>query len=101
MQMDTTKTMTTICPLCRLPLRQIGRLIAFDDAVGKAFVFAVCLPCTVRQARLPFNVQSRQFDGAIRNLERQPERYYLKSFSSCIEARMFVSLEAERLRGDL
>lgn len=93
--MDSPKT--TTCPLCRLPLRQIGRLVAFDDAVGKAFVFAVCLPCTVRQARLPPKVQSRHLDVAISNLERHPGRYYLKAFSSKIEARMFVSLEAERL----
>lgn len=88
----------TSCPLCRIRMKEIGRLISFHDSAREAFVFAVCLPCTVRLERLPFKVQSRQLDAAIRNLERYPKRYYLKNFSSEIEARMFVSLEAERLR---
>lgn len=86
------------CPLCRLPRKDIGRLIAFEDSASKSFVFAICAPCGQRLDRLPARQQFKLGAIAVSNLERHPGRYYLKSFETVVEARLFVSLEAERLR---
>ena len=88
----------TICPLCRLPSSQIGRLVAFCDHAGQAFAFTICQRCSVRLDRLPGRQQGRQMDIAIANLAAHPERYKFRAFDSEIEARLFVNLESERLR---
>ena len=88
----------TICPLCRLPTPQIGRLVAFCDHAGQAFAFTICPRCSVRLDRLPGRQQGRQMDIAIANLANHPERYQFRAFGSEIEARLFVNLESNRLR---
>ena len=89
----------TTCPHCRLPMGQIGRLIAATDVAGQDFTFSICTRCTTRLDRLPLRLQCRQIDLAISNLERYPERYEIRFFESTDVARLFISLEAERLRG--
>lgn len=89
------------CPLCRMALWQIGRLIAFTDQAGKHFAFAVCAPCSSRLDRLPIKAQKRQLEAAVFQLSRYPERYQYREFSDRDAAYLFVSLEAARLRGDL
>jgi len=89
------------CPMCRMALRHIGRLIAFTDQAGKHFAFAVCAPCSSRLDRLPINVQKRQLEAAVFQLSRYPKRYQYREFSDRDAAYLFVSLEAARLRGDL
>lgn len=78
-----------------------GRLVAFKDDAGQSFSFAVCSHCTGRLDRLPIHLQGRQLDSAIRNLERHPERYEIRYFKSLDAAKLFVKLEASRLRGEL
>lgn len=90
------------CPLCKLPRgAAIGRLVAFRDRADQAFVFELCPSCSVRLDRLPGRQQRRQLDSAVSNLERHPERYSIKHFPDDCSARLFVQLEAARLRGDL
>lgn len=90
--------MSKNCPLCRLPIRQVGRLVAFKDSAGKCFVFEVCSACSLRLDRLPVLVQKRQFDAAVSQLDRHPNRYLLRAFPDEHSAHLFVHLEAERLR---
>jgi len=89
------------CPLCRMALRHIGRLIAFTDQAGKHFAFAICASCSGRLDRLPISVQKRQLDAAVFQLSRHPERYQYREFPDRDSAYLFVTLEAARLRGDL
>lgn len=89
------------CPLCRMALQHIGRLIAFTDQAGNHFAFAVCAPCSSRLDRLPINVQKRQLEAAVFQLSRHPERYHYRQFPDRDSAYLFVTLEAARVRGDL
>ena len=89
--------MSKSCPLCRLPIRQIGRLVAFKDSAGKCFVFEVCAGCSKRLDRLPVVVQNRQLEAAVSQLEKHPSRYLLRAFPDEHSAHLFVHLEAERL----
>lgn len=88
----------TNCPLCRIPMRNAARLIAFRDDAGSPFAFELCNRCSTRLDRLPVRLAHRQLEIAVSHLARSPERYYLKFFESDIEARIFVQLEAERKR---
>lgn len=91
-------TTMTICPLCRLPMGVVGRLVAATDTVGQNFAFPVCVQCTLRMERLPVRLQGRQMDIAVSNLERHPERYEIHFFESGEAARLYVRLEADSLR---
>lgn len=90
------------CPLCKLQrAKPAGRLVAFRDHAGQAFVLELCVPCSLRLERLPGRLQCRQLDIAVSNLERHPERYIIKHFPDEHSAHLFVSLESARLRGEL
>lgn len=97
--MLTTLKMIKICPLCRLPMAQAGRLIAATDTLGQDFSFSICVRCTLRMERLPVRLQVRQMDVAVSNLERHPERYEIRFFESNDAAKLFVRLEADSLKG--
>ena len=100
--MSKNNPMGKCCPLCKLPRgAAIGRLVAFRDHADQAFVFELCPSCSVRLDRLPGRQQCRQLNSAVSNLERHPERYSIKHFPDDCSARLFVQLEAARLRGDL
>lgn len=90
-----------LCPLCRLELKQVGRLIEHRDARGFFAVFPVCQPCRQRLDRLPERVQHRQHSIAVCRLAARPEHYNYNTFSTVIEARLFRALEVERLSGIL
>jgi len=90
-------TTTTTCPLCRLPMAQTGRLVAYRDDVGQHFAFAVCRRCSGRLERLPIPTQQKQLNIAVSALAAHPERYSIEFFASAAEAKLYVTLEAERL----
>lgn len=85
------------CPLCRLGMRKIGRLVAGQDDANHHFVFAVCDRCTARLDRLPVKLQRRQMQVAISNLARQSEGRVLWFFDTEVEARIYCQMEAARL----
>lgn len=86
------------CPLCKLPMRRIGRLVSAVDDVQQHFVFAVCAQCASRLERLPKALQHKLLNLAVAVLARHPDRYPAPQFfASAIEADLFVLLEAERL----
>lgn len=99
--MPTTATKMTNCPLCRLPMAQVGRLVAADDAVRQNFAFSICLHCVERLERLPLRLQGRQMDVAISNLEKHPERYEIRFFESEEAALLYVRLEADSYRHNI
>lgn len=96
----TQKKSTTgkICPLCRLPMNQVGRVVAFCDDAGQHFSFNICSQCTGRLDRLPKRQQYRQIHIAVGNIARHPERYEVIFFPDRFSASAYVVLEAERLR---
>lgn len=79
----------------------IGRLVQFTDEAGRAFAFSICPRCNARLLRLPIPQQYKQMGACVGILARHPDRYDVKPFASEIEARAFVLLESERLRGEL
>lgn len=79
----------------------IGRLVQFTDEASHAFTFAICPRCNARLLRLPTPQQYKQMGACVGILARHPDRYDVKPFESEIDARAFVVLESERLRGDL
>ncbi len=91
-------TTKTICPLCRLPMAQIGRLVAFTDRAKQSFTFDICTRCSSRLDRLPAPQQDGQVHVAICNLAKHPERYRLRAFDSQAAAHLFVHLQAEQMR---
>ena len=91
---------TAICPLCRLVLAPVGRVVSFQDTAGHWFTFEICLRCTMRLERLPFRVQLRQLDTAVGNLWRHPERYDLTPHDTEAEAILATKLRASQLRGE-
>ena len=82
-------------------MASIGRLVQFTDDAGHAFTFAICPRCSTRLDRLAEPQQKKTIASCLGILARNPERYYVKPFASEIEARAFVVLESERLRGNL
>ncbi len=93
--MPTTATTMKICPLCRLPMAQTGRLVAFRDHLGQSFTFTICPRCSGRLDRLPVRQQGRQMDVAISNLAKHPERYQMKAFDSWDAAYLYIQLETK------
>jgi len=91
---------TTICPLCRLPMRCAGRLVAFRDDAGLSFSFAICPRCAGRLDRVPVRVQSKLLDAAINQLIKHPDRYAVKAHADVAEARLYIAVEAAHLRGE-
>lgn len=91
---------TAICPLCRLRLSPVGRVVSFQDTAGQWFTFEVCLTCTLRLERLPIRLQLRQLDAAVGNLWRHPERYELTPHANETEAVLATKLRAAQLRGE-
>lgn len=86
------------CPLCRLGMRKIGRLVAGQDDANHHFVFAVCDRCTARLDRLPVKLQRRQMQVAISNLARRSsDRFLVRFFETSIEANIYCQMEAARL----
>jgi len=85
------------CPICRLKLGGIGRLIAYRDDAGQHFVFACCPRCSASLSKLPIPTQQKRLEGALRTLAAHPERYFLRFFADADEAKLYVTLEAERL----
>ncbi len=82
------------CPLCRLGMRRIGRLVAGQDDENHHFVFAICDRCTARLDRLPVKLQRRQMQVAISNLARSSGRCLVRFFENSIEANIYCQLEA-------
>jgi hypothetical protein len=89
----------TTCPLCRLPLKAIGRLISAHDDARQNFVFPICNHCTARLDRLPVKLQRRQLAIAIRTLANDPDKYGVRLFDDEVSASIFCYLEAARLAG--
>ena len=89
------------CPLCRLQMKAVGRLVAAIDDVGQHFTFSVCVHCATRLDRLPSTLQRKQLACAIRNLAADPERYCVMFHDGAHEATLFCRLEAERLASAL
>ncbi len=86
------------CPLCRMPMKAAGRLVAAIDEARQHFVFSVCRPCADRLDRLPNRLQRKQLNLAIAALARHPERYLPPLFfESGDAASLYCRLEAERL----
>jgi hypothetical protein len=83
------------CPLCRLPLKQVGRHVQARDDAGHFFVFALCMSCRLRLDRLPTRLQQRQHDIAIRRLSARPDRHDYVSFANETEAAIFCRLSAD------
>lgn len=81
-------------------MREVGRLVAFRDQAQQSFVFEICSRCSGRLDRLPVVVQTRQLEAAVSSLARHPERYRIKYFPDDVMAKLFVQLEAARLRGE-
>lgn len=80
-------------------MRRIGRLIAAADEAEQFFAFPICMRCGLRLDRLPDPIQRQQTLLAFREIARHPIRYPgIKQFANKVEARLFVALEAERLR---
>lgn len=96
----TQKKLTTgkICPLCRFPLHQVGRVVWFCDDAGQHFSFNICSQCTGRLDCLPKRQQYRQIDIAVGNIAQHLERYEVLFFADRFSASAFVVLEAERMR---
>lgn len=90
----------TVCALCRLPIKTIGRLISAHDNARQNFVFPICAPCTTRLNRLPLKLQRRQMDIAIRTLASDPGRFGVRIFPDAHTADLYCKLEAEHLRGE-
>lgn len=82
-------------------MASIGRLVQFTDEAGRAFTFSICPRCNERLLRLPIPLQYKQMGACVGILARHPERYDVRPFESELEARAFVVLESERLRGEL
>lgn len=99
-QMESTPKKMTICPMCRLSMRDAGRLVAFRDDAGQSFSFAICPRCAGRLDRLPMPVQSKQLAAAINQLIKHPERYAVKQHPDEGAARLYVAVEAAHLRGE-
>lgn len=91
----------TTCPLCRLPIRTIGRLVSAIDDARQNFVFPVCNHCAARLDRLPERLQRRQLAIAIRNLADDPDEYGIRLFDDAVSASLFCHLEAARLSGQI
>lgn len=92
-----TNTTTTNCPTCRLRLNRIGRLVAYRDDAGQHFAFALCERCSSRLTRIPVPTQQKLLNAAVGAIAAHPERYFVRYFISAIEAKLYVSLEAESL----
>ena len=88
----------SLCPHCRCYMKQVGRYVQAQDEAGQNFVFAVCACCSVRLTRLPLPQQIRAHDRAARLLAAHPERYWLRTFDTEVEARLYATLEAEAAR---
>jgi hypothetical protein len=91
----------TACPLCRLPLKAVGRLISANDDARQNFVFPICNHCTARLGRLPAKLQRRQMMIAMRNLSDDPDKYGVRLFDDAVSASIFCYLEAARLSGQV
>lgn len=92
--------MTTICPLCRLSYHRAGRVFAFRDNADTWFSSLICECCAKRLDRLPVRLQTRAIDIAVGNLWKNPDRYPLQPQVGETEAKLYVQLEAARLRGE-
>lgn len=91
---------TAICPLCRLMLAPVGRVVSFQDTAGHWFTFEICLRCTTRLERLPIRLQLRQLEAAVGNLWRHPDRYDICPHDTEAEAILAMKLRGAQLRGE-
>ncbi len=65
------------------------------DNLAVPYVFALCMPCRLRLDRLPETARRRQHSIAIRHIAENPSIYPVMTFTTEIEARIFVALVIE------
>lgn len=73
------KTMTRLCPACRLP-HPPDQIHMGDDA-GVFIVFAICQKCTARYRKLPAGTRHKLLNGALVRVATDPGRYWCSTFT--------------------
>jgi len=87
--------MTLRCPCCDLPIRLIASS-ASGAIDGQPFVMLICNACDLRLRRLPAKARARWLDAAERRVGKHPANYACKALDSDVEARLMVSLVADK-----
>ena len=87
--------MTHQCPMCKRPMKHLGKMYAFRDDAQKSFTFGICHLCAARLTLLPMKIQRQQERACVGNVAAHADRYQVKAFDSWDAAYLYINLETE------
>lgn len=93
-----TNQTTKCCPMCRLPLKELGGIVPAADDVGQNFTFVICWSCSRKYKHWPISLRRQQLRAAIGLLSMNPRRYHVRFFDCQAAAILYAELEVAALK---